>query len=164
MSSDRAAVIVMPGEGETFDVAGDRYRMLATTGGTAGRYAIWEAIVPPGGGPPPHRHTREEEGFYVLEGEVAIYAGGRRVVGTAGTFVNMPVDSAHWFRNESDQPARLLILAAPAGMERMFRELSRPVPDPSAPIPPLDETGVRKILAIAPKYGIEMIEGEHVHH
>jgi hypothetical protein len=36
---------------------------------TEGRYAQWEAIVPPGGGPPPHVHSREEEGFYILYAE-----------------------------------------------------------------------------------------------
>ena len=46
------------------------YRFLATGEDTNGNYAIWEAIVPPGHGPPSHVHSREEEGFYILEGEI----------------------------------------------------------------------------------------------
>ena len=48
-----------------------------------------EAIVPPGGGPPPHIHSREEEGFYVLEGEITFQLGEERFVAVAGTFANM---------------------------------------------------------------------------
>ena len=56
-------------QGRTVAVVGDVYRFLATGEDTNGRYALCEAIVTPGGGPPPHVHSREEEGFYVLEGE-----------------------------------------------------------------------------------------------
>ena len=62
-------VIRKPREGRTIAVVGDVYRFLATSEDTNGQYALWEAIVTPGGGPPPHVHSREEEGFYVLEGE-----------------------------------------------------------------------------------------------
>jgi len=57
------------------------YRFLATGENTNGKYAIWEAIVPPGGGPPPHVHSREEEGFYILEGEITLHAGDKQVFG-----------------------------------------------------------------------------------
>src|SRR3954447_1165794 len=116
MSQERSATVVLPNEGELVDVVGDRYRFLATRESTADTYAIWEAIVPPGGGPPPHLHTREEEGFYVIEGEVTIHVDGRSVTATPGSFVNMPVGSIHWFRNETDRTAKLLILAAPGGL------------------------------------------------
>src|SRR5678816_4844138 len=59
-----------PTQGRTIAVVGDVYRFLATGEDTNGQYALWEALVPPGGGPPPHVHSREEEGFYVLEGEI----------------------------------------------------------------------------------------------
>src|ERR1700680_3294479 len=63
-------IIRIPTEGRTIAVVGDVYRFLATGEDTNGKYALWEAIVPPGGGPPPHVHSREEEGFYILEGEI----------------------------------------------------------------------------------------------
>ncbi len=71
-------------EGRTIAVVGDVYRFLATGEDTNGKYAMWEAIVPPGGGPPPHIHSREEEGFYILEGEITFMVGDQRVVATAG--------------------------------------------------------------------------------
>ncbi len=51
------------GEDRTTAVVGDVYRFLATGEDTNGKYAVWEAVVPPGGGPPPHVRSREEEGF-----------------------------------------------------------------------------------------------------
>jgi mannose-6-phosphate isomerase-like protein (cupin superfamily) len=90
-----------PGEGRTVAVVGDVYRFLATGDNTNGRYALWEAIVPPGGGPPPHVHSREEEGFYILEGEITFTIAGRPMVAKAGTFANMPVGTPHSFKNES---------------------------------------------------------------
>lgn len=62
-------------EGRTIAIAGDISRLLATGEETDGKYAKWEAIVPPGGGPPPHIHSREEEGFYVLKGEITYSTG-----------------------------------------------------------------------------------------
>src|SRR5258707_6570596 len=96
------AVIKQPGEGRTIAVVGDVYRFLATGEDTNGRYAVWEAVVPPGGGPPPHVHTREEEGFYVLDGGITVTGHGERVVAQAGTFANMPVGTPHSFKNEND--------------------------------------------------------------
>src|SRR6187397_1199474 len=118
-----------PPQGRTVAVVGDVYRFLATGENTNGKYAIWEAIVPPGGGPPPHVHSREEEGFYVLDGEITFVVGDQRIVAGAGTFANMPVGTSHSFKNETDRLARMLISVAPAGLEQMFFEVGRPVPD-----------------------------------
>src|ERR1700683_83277 len=107
-----------PGEGRTIAVVGDVYRFLATSEDTNGKYALWEALVPPGGGPPPHVHSREEEGFYVLEGEITLQIGDERIVATAGMFANMPIGTLHSFKNESDKQAKMLISVAPAGLEK----------------------------------------------
>jgi quercetin dioxygenase-like cupin family protein len=56
--------------------------------------------VPPGDGPPPHAHSPEEEGFYILEGEITLQVGDKRIVATAGTFANMPVGTLRSFRLE----------------------------------------------------------------
>lgn len=79
-----------PNEGRTIAVVGDVYRFLATGEETAQRYAMSEAIVPPGGGPPQHVHSREEESFYILEGEITFQVGDEQIVAVAGTFANMP--------------------------------------------------------------------------
>src|SRR3954466_11098574 len=102
-----AATIRTSGTGGTVAVVGDVYRFLATGEDTSGKYALWEALVPPGGGPPPHVHSREEEGFYVLEGEIMLTVGEKRLVASAGMFANMPVGTPHSLKNEGSRPARM---------------------------------------------------------
>jgi quercetin dioxygenase-like cupin family protein len=150
------AVIRQHGEGRTVAVVGDVYRFLATGADTGGKYALWEAIVPPGGGPPPHVHSREEEGFYVLEGAITFTVNGERAVAAAGTFANMPVGTPHSFKNESGQPARMLISVAPAGLEQMFFEFGVPLAEGATTAPPPTKEEIEKLLAVAPKYGVEV--------
>src|ERR1700736_108717 len=101
-------VIRKPGEGRTIAVVGDVYRFLATGEDTNGKYALWEAVVSPGGGPPPHVHSREEEGFYILEGEVTFFIDDQRLVLGGGMFANVPIGTLHAFKNESAEHARML--------------------------------------------------------
>ena len=149
-------IVRKPGEGRTIAVVGDVYRFLATGAETAGKYATWEALVPPGGGPPPHVHSREEESFYVLSGEITFQIAGERVVATAGMFANMPVGVPHSFKNESREPAKMLISVAPAGLEQMFFEIGVPVAVGSTTAPPPSEEEIAKLIEIAPRYGIEL--------
>ncbi len=141
-------------QGRTVAVVGDVYRFLATGDDTNGKYALWEALVPPGGGPPLHAHSREEEGFYVLEGEITF--GDKRVVATAGTFANMPVGTPHCFKNESNKPAKMLISVAPAGLEQMFFEVGVPLAEGATTALPPTKEEIEKLLAVAPRYGIEI--------
>src|SRR5947209_18931257 len=143
-------------EGRTIAVVGDVYRFLATGEDTNGMYAVWEAIVPPGGGPPPHVHSREEEGFYVLEGEITFQVGGERLVASAGMFANMPVGTPHSFKNESSRPAKMLISVAPAGLEQMFFEVGVPVPPGTVTAFPPTKDEIERLLAAAPRYGVEI--------
>lgn len=155
MNMMRLPVLKKASEGRTVGVVGDIYRFLAVGEDTDGRYAVWEAIVPPGGGPPPHVHSREEESFYVLEGEIAFQAGEERFVATAGMFANMPVGCLHGFKNESGQPAKMLISVAPAGLEKMFFEVGQPLAAGTTPLPPT-KAEIEKLLAIALRYGVEI--------
>jgi quercetin dioxygenase-like cupin family protein len=156
MNVTPAFSVTRPGEGRPIAVVGDVYRFLATGEDTGGRYALWEAIVPPGGGPPPHVHSREEEGFYVLEGEITFRVGEARLVATAGMFINMPIGTPHAFRNDSSEPAKMLISVAPAGLERMFFEVGVPVTEGATTAPPPTHAEIERLLAIAPRYGIEI--------
>ena len=145
-----------PGQGRTIAVVGDVYRFLATGEDTNGKYALWEAIVPPGSGPPPHVHSREEEGFYILEGEITLQVGGERIVAKAGTFANMPVGTPHSFKNESGRPARMLISVAPAGLEKMFFEVGVPLAEGATTALPPSKAEIERLLAVVPRYGIEI--------
>lgn len=156
MNMNRTATIRRSHECRTISVVGDVYSFLATGEDTNGKYALFEAIVPPGGGPPPHVHSREEEGFYILEGEITFTVNGEQLVATAGMFANMPVGTLHSFKNESDHPAKMLISVTPAGLENMFFEVGVLLaPGASSALPPTKDE-IEKLLAAAPRYGIEI--------
>src|SRR5262245_51660934 len=143
-------------QGRTLALVGDVYRFLATGEDTNCKYALFEALVSPGGGPPPHVHSREEEGFYILEGEITFTINGERVVATAGMFANMPVGTPHSFKNESNKPAKMLTSVTPAGLEKMFMEIGVPLAEGATNALPPTREDIEKLLAIAPKYGIEI--------
>lgn len=156
MNMTHQPTLKKPGEGRTIGVVGDVYRFLATGEETDGRYALFEALVPPGGGPPPHVHSREEEGFFILEGEITFTINGERVVATAGMFANMPVGTPHSFKNESNKPAKMLISLAPAGLEKMFFEVGVPLAEGATTALPPTKEEIEKLLLIAPNYGVEI--------
>jgi quercetin dioxygenase-like cupin family protein len=156
MSMKHPATVRKPGEGRRIGIVGDIYRFLAVGEDTDGKYATFEAIVPPGSGPPPHIHSREEESFLVLEGQMTFQLGEDRIVAEAGTFLNMPVGSLHSFKNDTYKQAKLLISIAPAGLEEMFFEVGQPLADDAEQAPTPGQAEIEKLLAAAPRYGIEI--------
>src|SRR5262245_40693867 len=141
-------------EGRSIYVVGDLYRFLAVGEDTGGSYARWEGIVSPDGGPPLHVHSREEEGFYILEGEITFTIEDRAITAGRGTFASLPPGVRHAFRNNSESTARMLILVAPAGLEKMFEETGVPVADPASTAPPVSSDEIERLLAAAPRYGL----------
>jgi quercetin dioxygenase-like cupin family protein len=89
-----------------------------------GALAALEAVNAPGEGPPLHFHTREDETVYVLEGEFRWKLGDELSVTGPGAFVFIPRGLPHTFQVIGEQPGRLLITFAPAGMEGFFDRLS----------------------------------------
>jgi quercetin dioxygenase-like cupin family protein len=148
-------VIRKSDEGRRICVVGDVYRFLATGHETGGRYAMWEAIVPPGSGPPLHVHSREEEAFYVIEGEITFQLNDDLIQAPAGTFVNMPIGSLHRFSNQSDKPARMIITIAPAGLEEMFFEVGKPLDACDHPQPPT-KAEIDHLVAAALRFGVDI--------
>jgi quercetin dioxygenase-like cupin family protein len=72
---------------------------------------------------PLHRHTREDEYSYVIEGRVGALLGDEVVIGGPGDLIFKPRNQWHTFWNAGDDPARLLEIISPAGFERFFAEL-----------------------------------------
>jgi quercetin dioxygenase-like cupin family protein len=149
------------GEGPAFTAVGDVYRILATGEQTGGAYALSEARVLPGGGPPPHIHHREDEAFFVLEGEITFRLGDRTVVAKPGTFIQGPRGIPHAFKNETNAPARMLIFVTPPGFDQFLAEIAEPVPSFESAPKPVTPADIQKLLAIAPKYGIEILPPPH---
>jgi mannose-6-phosphate isomerase-like protein (cupin superfamily) len=72
---------------------------------------------------PLHRHTREDEYSYVLEGRMGALLGDEVLEAGPGDLVHKPRDQWHTFWNAGDEPCRILEIIAPAGFEDFFREL-----------------------------------------
>jgi quercetin dioxygenase-like cupin family protein len=149
------ATHISSGEGDGLWVLGDLYEFKAMSEDTDGAFATWETTVTPGlPGPPPHIHHREDETFYVLEGEVELSTGDRAIKAVTGAFVNIPKGTLHTFRNAGEKPARLLVSVVPGGFEKFFEEIGEPATDRTSP--PEGPPDVEKIMAAAPQYGLEI--------
>jgi quercetin dioxygenase-like cupin family protein len=116
---------------------------LATAEETRGQFALIEATARKGNVQPRHVHHREEETFYVLEGEMNATVGDRLFKATPVTLVCLPRDVAHSFAIESEQ-LHSLILLTPAGLEGFFKEFS--VPAPAMTLPPANASSKARPL------------------
>jgi quercetin dioxygenase-like cupin family protein len=81
--------LMVAGESQSIWVVGDRYTIKCCGNDTSGAFAMMEAIVLPGHGPPPHIHSREDEAFYILEGELVFHADGGSFTATPGAWVTL---------------------------------------------------------------------------
>jgi quercetin dioxygenase-like cupin family protein len=148
--------VLRAGEGRSLWVVGDRYTIKATGEETGGAFALVEALVPPGGGPPPHIHHREDEAFYVLEGELLFHVNGHDIAAGAGSWITLARGSLHHFQNVGNRPARMLIVVTPSGLERFFEEVGRAANDGDGETVAPTPEDVERLLAVAPRYGIEI--------
>jgi quercetin dioxygenase-like cupin family protein len=79
-------------------------------------------IAPRRNGPPSHQHPAEDDAFLILEGELTFGAEGRDIVAGPGTFVLIPPGVEHTFRNDTDEPVRMLNVHAPAGFDLRLQQ------------------------------------------
>ena len=146
---ERIPKVLPAGEGEKLQIRNEAIYVKLSGEETAGAYTVLESWTPPGGGPPPHRHTREDECFYVLEGEYEFTVGGQTLRAPAGTLVYGPRGIPHSFKNIGEKQARILALIQPAGLENLFREASEMLRSGKA-----DRS---QMEALSARYGIEEI-------
>jgi mannose-6-phosphate isomerase-like protein (cupin superfamily) len=133
----------------------------ATTEQTGGRYTLVEILVPefPMEESLLHVHHFEDEGFYILEGEMTFYVGDETIKARPGSFLFGPKDVPHAFSVDSG-PAKLLFVLSPAGMEGLIREMGEPARTLSIPPPqeePPNEAEMGRLMDIAARYGAEML-------
>jgi quercetin dioxygenase-like cupin family protein len=140
-----------PGTGPELDVLGVTHSYKAMASDTGQQFSVWESIVPPGRGAPAHTHTREDEAFYVLSGEVLVEVEGATDplrLGT-GAFLFAPRHRRHGYRNVGTDTARLLVFAMPgAGLDHMFAAFDE-VGKRSGHMP-----AIETIVEIADQYGV----------
>ena len=139
-----------------YSVVGDRYIFLRTGADTGGTYSVFEFYVPAGSGSPPHVHHREDEAFYVVDGEFEFTVAGEPMRVTAGGFLLGRRGVPHNFKNIGTTPGRMVVTVTPAGLEDFFSEIGIQLASHDvAPTPPTAED-IQKLLHNAPKYGLEI--------
>lgn len=117
--------VVTPGAGETIaGPVGGPLTFKLRGGQSGGSLIVFENVIPPREGPPLHAHANEDEAFYVLEGDFRYRLGDGIHHAPAGSFVFVPRSVPHCFQNVGDQPARLLVIFTPTGMERFFDQFA----------------------------------------
>ncbi len=112
-----------------------------------GWISIVEHVFAPGTLVPPHRHTREDEVSYVVEGEIGFRSDGREVALAAGGYIVKPRGELHSMWNAGSAPARMIEIISPAGLERYFAELAEAVAAAGGPSPAV-------VGPIADRYGL----------
>jgi quercetin dioxygenase-like cupin family protein len=128
----------------------------ATGENTSGRIWVHEALGERGYASPLHRHTREDEAFYVLDGEVSFYAGDDVVRAAEGSFVWAPRDVAHAFCVESAR-ARFLAFSTTGGLDRFFFATGEPAGALTVPPPPDGPPDIDALVRELDGYGVEMV-------
>ena len=129
---------------KSFKVPGDAVEILITAEMADGKSSTLIQTSPPGGGPPPHRHTNEDETFFVLKGEYEfLYNGEWHKVGESETVYGTR-GSVHTFRNAGSTTGKILIFVTPGGFEKYLEEIS-PLSIPA---------DMPQLLAISERYGI----------
>ena len=122
---------------------------------SGGSFALLEMCGGRGDMPPLHVHERDDETFYVLDGELSLFVAGQQLILGAGQAALAPRAVAHCYRVESEQ-ARWLLITTPAGLDSFVREVAEPAPADA--LPPAGRPQDPALLAqAAAKVGIEIL-------
>jgi quercetin dioxygenase-like cupin family protein len=164
-SANNSITAVGAHEGSSISVVGDTYRIIMGSEQTNDAYAIIDMLIPPGGGPPPHSHVTFQEAFYVIDGGIEVITKEKRYNATKGSYVNIPFNGpVHKFTNNTDKEAHILCLITPAGMEKMFKEIGKPVSNGTFLPPPSQMTAEEQnqVKSIAEKYGQKLYPPDYL--
>ncbi len=131
----------------------------ATGKETEGRYSLVDVVEPEGAEAPLHVHHREDEAFWVLEGELTFEVGEETIKASPGTFLFGPRDVPHRYTVDSG-PARMLFILSPPGFEEFIYATSEPAKEnvlPPPPEEPPDPAEMEQIGDLANQYGCEIL-------
>jgi mannose-6-phosphate isomerase-like protein (cupin superfamily) len=122
---------------------------------TNGRYTLVEIVVPANYATPLHAHGREDEAFWILDGNAVFEVGGETFDGAVGSYVVAPRGMPHRF-TAGARGARLLFLFTPGGFEHYIDATSVTARQPT--IPPSDVTPPENVAEIARAFGTEIFD------
>jgi quercetin dioxygenase-like cupin family protein len=151
-----APIALGPDEGEALWAFGCLITVKSSSETSGGRVAVLEHLAGRGAGSPLHVHHREDEWFYVVEGELTFWIGGRAIEAPAGSFVYGPRDVPHTFIVSSEQ-ARFLLVTEPAGFEGMLRALGEPAASLTIPPAPTEPPDMARIAQVCAEFGLEIL-------
>jgi quercetin dioxygenase-like cupin family protein len=157
--TENKGIFVGPADGKDLtNPIGGAMMVKVRDSDTAGAYSVHDNTIPPGApGPRPHLHRDHEEAFYVLEGELSVRVGRRKIVAPAGSFVVVPRGVVHRPSNPGPEPTRVLLVFSPGGMDRFFEEAAEGRVPLAGP-PPTDPEVLERLGAFTEKYGYEFAE------
>lgn len=116
--------IVPPDAGEVMELGPARIRILEDGSTTDHRLGVGEiTLAPHSAGPPQHRHSRHDEGFYVVSGTASFTVGHTDYDAPPGTLVMVPPGVPHTFANPGDQPVVMVNTFTPDLYVQYFRDL-----------------------------------------
>lgn len=150
------AVAVKADEGEARWWFGGLAVIKATAADTGGLMTIVEMIEPPGVEGPLHVHYREDEAFWILEGEATIEVGEKKFHATAGDYVFGPRDVPHRYTVGPDG-CRMLFICTPGGFENLVRDMSEPAQSRTLPPPSDQEPDWEHVAAVAEANGCKLL-------
>ncbi len=130
---------------------------LAEGKDTNGQFSLVEVVARKGTEPPPHTHSREDEAYYILEGEMTFQVGEQTIEAGPGDYVWLPRGIQHVPIAKTPE-IRVLAVITPAGLEEAFKQVSEPARAPTLPPPPEeppDMEQMRQVLAVFEAYGAE---------
>ena len=153
----KTPIVLQPGEGQKIWLVGDQLTFKLKSPQTGGAYSAAVTWCGPGHGPPPHVHHREDELFYVLEGEVTFVQDEQTFSGGAGTAVYLKKGIPHVFANKGSAPAQFILMAIPSGFEDFAAECGTPIDRIPTDLPMRPEI-IDRLLAVTPKYGLQILK------
>lgn len=152
-------VMRRPDEGPATWAMGGLFEHLVGAADTEGLLGVSVVTQPPGVATPLHRHSRETEAFYLLEGEITYQAGEELYELTPGSFIYLPLGLPHAFRIRGDSPARFLAFTTPGGLMGLYDEVG--IPAQARRLPGDDgqspEVELPKWAEVGPRYGLEVV-------
>ena len=153
-----SAVHVVSGEGRTVRMARAQLVTLKVSRAqTGGAYSLFEVAVDPGGRERPHVQHREDECFYVLEGEFEFVIEGVRIEAGIGSLIYVPRGNLHAFQNMGETTGRMLVSQTPGGAyEGCVEEVGELATGRVVPLAVEQASDAERLVRVGVEYGIEV--------
>jgi quercetin dioxygenase-like cupin family protein len=155
-TTELAAAAVKHGEGEPRWWFGQLAEIKATAADTGGQFTIVEVTCGPGFEAPLHVHHREDEAFWILDGEVTLQVGDETIEASAGDYAFGPREIPHRYTAGSNG-CRMLFICTPGGFEGLVMDMSEPAASRTLPPQTEQPPDMEWVQSIARKHGCDLL-------